>query len=675
MTDHKIPVDPAPDGPNPAATSTGIETLLEEHRSFAPPEGFRKNANYADPGIWAKADADWEGWWESWAEQLQWDRPWEQVLEWKPPYAKWFLGGKLNASVQCLDRHVVAGHGDRTAFFWEGESGDRSKLSYQDMLESTCKVANGLKALGVGKGDRVCLYMPMVPELAMTVLACSRIGAIFSVVFAGFSATSLRDRIQDLEAKVVVCADGCWRRGKALDLKGVVDEAVETCASVEKVLVWERGAGVTEALAEIHGDRAQPRDISWPDAVDGQSSDCPPESMDAEDPLFILYTSGTTGKPKGILHTTGGYMTGAHATSKLVFDLKPDADVYWCTADIGWITGHTYVVFGPMANGVTQVMYEGAPDWPAPDRFWQLVERYKVSVFYTAPTAIRAFMKWGDEHPAGRDLSSLRLLGTVGEPINPEAWVWYLHHIGGGRCPIVDTWWQTETGGIMITPLPGLTTTVPGSAPVPFPGVEAKLLDENGDEVLGPGGGYLVLTRPWPSMLRGIWGDPERYEETYWSRFPGCYFPGDGAKRDEQGFLWVLGRVDDVMNVSGHRLSTMEIESALVDHEAVAEAAVIGVPHDLKGQAPVGFVILRGGFESSPELADKLRKHVGTLIGGLARPEAVHFTPELPKTRSGKIMRRLLRDVAEGKTLGDTTTLADPGILESLKQDYEGKEG
>jgi len=646
-----------------------LDTLLQEHRQFAPPEAFRATANISDPEVYARADADWQGWWVSWAERLQWDRKWDTVLDWQPPYAKWFVGGKLNASVQCLDRHVAAGQGDRVAYHWEGEPGDARSLSYADMLTGTCRVANALLELGVGKGDRVTLYMPMVPELAMAVLACTRIGAIFSVVFAGFSATSLKDRIEDQQAKLVICADGCWRRGKVLDLKAVVDEAVAECASIENVLVWRRGEGVATAAG------TQPRDVEWTELVDRQAPECAPQSMDAEDPLFILYTSGTTGKPKGILHTTGGYLTGAYATANLVFDLKPESDVYWCTADIGWITGHSYIVFGPMANGVTQVMYEGAPDTPAPDRFWALCAKYGVTVFYTAPTAIRAFMKWGDEHPAKHDLSSLRLLGTVGEPINPEAWVWYLHHIGGGRCPIVDTWWQTETGGIMITPLPGITTTVPGSATTPFPGIEAKLVDENGDEVEGAGGGYLVLTRPWPHMLRGIWGDPERYEETYWSRFPGRYFAGDGAKRDEDGFLWVLGRVDDVMNVSGHRLSTMEIESALVDHEAVAEAAVIGIPHELKGQAPVGFVILRGGNAPTPELAEALRKHVGTLIGGLARPERVIFTPELPKTRSGKIMRRLLRDLAEGKAAGDVTTLADPGVLDGLKSEYESKEG
>jgi len=645
-----------------------IDTLLDESRRFPPSAAFTAAAEAKDPAIYDQADADWQGWWERWAARLQWDQPWQQVLDWQPPYAKWFVGGKLNASVQCLDRHVDAGKGDRVAYFWEGEPGDTRTLSYAEMLAEVSRCANGLKELGIGRGDRVTLYMPMVPELAISVLACARIGAIFSVVFAGFSATSLKDRILDQEARLVICADACWRRGKLLDLKAVVDEGIADCPSIEKVLVWHRGSGL-ESASPLGN-----REIAWEDLVPRQETVCPPVSMDAEDPLFILYTSGTTGKPKGIVHTTGGYLTGALATSKLVFDLKPEQDVYWCTADIGWITGHSYIVFGPMANGVTQVMYEGAPNHPQPDRFWGLVAKYGVSIFYTAPTAIRAFMKWGDEYPAAHDLSSLRLLGTVGEPINPKAWMWYREKIGHECCPIVDTWWQTETGGIMITPLPGITATVPGSATRPFPGIEAKLLDNQGQEVVGAGGGYLVLTRPWPSMLRGIWGDPERYQETYWSRFPGKYFAGDGAKRDEQGNLWVLGRVDDVMNVSGHRLSTMEIESALVSHPAVAEAAVIGVAHELKGQAPVGFVILRGNQEASPELAEELRHHVGEAIGGLARPEAVHFTPELPKTRSGKIMRRLLRDVAEGKALGDLTTLADPGVLDGLQKDYESSE-
>jgi len=646
---------------------TTIETLLRENRRFEPPAAFVREANCSDPGVYDRAEADPEAWWASWASKLQWDRPWDRVLEWEPPAARWFAGGRINASVQCLDRHVKAGNGDRTAFHWEGEPGDRRSLSYAGMLAAVGKAANGLKSLGLQKGDRITIYMPMVPELAVTMLACARIGVVFSVVFAGFSAASLRHRILDLGARVVVCADGCWRRGKVLDLKAVVDEAVAECPGVEKVLVWRRGAGV-----ETSGPKKE-RDAEWAEVVDPQPEECQPVSMDAEDPLFVLYTSGTTGKPKGILHTTGGYLTATYATSNLVFDLKPERDVFWCTADIGWITGHSYIVFGPMANGVSQVMYEGAPNHPDPDRFWDLVERCKVSVFYTAPTAIRAFMKWGDEWPARHDLSSLRLLGTVGEPINPEAWIWYREHIGAGRCPIVDTWWQTETGCILITPLPGITATVPGSATRPFPGIGATILTEKGEEV-GVGGGYLALTRPWPSMLRGIWGDPERYREQYWSKWPGTYFAGDGARRDEDGFFWILGRVDDVMNVSGHRLSTMEIESALVDHRAVAEAAVIGARHDLKGQAPVGFVILRSGFEGSEDLEKKLAAHVAALIGGLARPERIFFTPELPKTRSGKIMRRLLRDVAEGKALGDTTTLADAGVLDGLKKKYASRE-
>ena len=645
--------------------SNTIETLLNESRHFPPSSEFSAQANINSQEVVDEAHTDWQGWWAAWAEKLTWDKKWDSVLQWEEPFAKWFDGGKLNASVQCLDRHVTAGLGNRVAYHWEGEPGDTRELTYQDMLDGVCKTANGLKELGIVKGDRVTLYMPMVPELAMAVLACSRIGAIFSVVFAGFSATSLKDRIHDQEAKLIICADATWRRGNVLDLKTVVDEAVEQCPTIENVLVYERGGDCMSAAG------MSARDVAWCDLINKQSDYCEPESMDAEDVLFILYTSGTTGKPKGIVHTTGGYLTGAYATTQLVFDLKPESDVYWCTADIGWITGHSYIVFGPMANGATQVMYEGAPNHPGLDRFWELVDKYKVSIFYTAPTAIRAFMKWGDEHPAAHDLSSLRVLGTVGEPINPEAWVWYSHHIGNDNCPIVDTWWQTETGGIMITPLPGITHAVPGSATKAFPGVEAVLVDDEGNEIEGAGGGYLALKHPWPSMLRGIWGDNERYRETYWSRFPGLYFAGDGAKRDEDGNLWVLGRVDDVMNVSGHRLSTMEIESSLVAHDSVAEAAVIGMSHDLKGQTPVGFVILRGAHQPSDELAQELRAFVATEIGALARPESIYFTPELPKTRSGKIMRRLLRDVAEGKDIGDLTTLADPTVLEELTKEYK----
>jgi acetyl-CoA synthetase len=645
--------------------SNTIETLLNESRHFPPSSEFSAQANINSQNVVDEAHTDWQGWWAAWAEKLTWDKKWDSVLQWEEPFAKWFDGGKLNASVQCLDRHVTAGLGSRVAYHWEGEPGDTRELTYQDMLDGVCKTANGLKELGIVKGDRVTLYMPMVPELAMAVLACSRIGAIFSVVFAGFSATSLKDRIHDQEAKLVICADSTWRRGNILDLKTVVDEAVEQCPTIENVLVYERGGDCISAAG------MSARDVAWCELIDKQSDSCEPESMDAEDVLFILYTSGTTGKPKGIVHTTGGYLTGAYATTQLVFDLKPESDVYWCTADVGWITGHSYIVFGPMANGATQVMYEGAPNHPGLDRFWELVDKYKVSIFYTAPTAIRAFMKWGDEHPAAHDLSSLRVLGTVGEPINPEAWMWYSHHIGNDNCPIVDTWWQTETGGIMITPLPGITHTVPGSATKAFPGIEAVLVDDDGNEIEGAGGGYLALKHPWPSMLRGIWGDNARYQDTYWSRFPGLYFAGDGAKRDEDGNLWVLGRVDDVMNVSVHRLSTMEIESSLVAHDSVAEAAVIGMSHDLKGQTPVGFVILRGTHQPSDELAQELRTFVATEIGALARPESIYFTPELPKTRSGKIMRRLLRDVAEGKDIGDLTTLADPTVLEELTKEYK----
>jgi acetyl-CoA synthetase len=642
-----------------------IDTLLEEKRLFPPSTEFTSQANINQQSVVDNANNDWESWWASWAEKLTWEKKWHTTLEWNEPFAKWFEGGKINASVQCLDRHIDQGLGSRIAYYWEGEPGDSREITYKEMLDGTCQIANALKELNITKGDRVTFYMPMVPELAMAVLACSRIGAIFSVVFAGFSATSLKDRINDQEAKLVICADATWRRGKILDLKSVVDDAVQECPTVKNVLVYKRGGSCTSSAPK------KERDIEWDKIVNRQDKWCQPTSMDSEDPLFILYTSGTTGKPKGILHTTGGYLTGTYTTSQLVFDLKPEKDIYWCTADIGWITGHSYIIFGPMANGVTQVMYEGAPNHPKQDRFWKIIDKYKVSIFYTAPTAIRAFMKWGDEHPAAHDLSSLRLLGTVGEPINPEAWVWYAKHIGNDACPIVDTWWQTETGSIMITPLPGITKTIPGSATTPFPGVEAVLVDDEGNEIQGAGGGYLTLTHPWPSMLRGIWGDPERYRETYWSRFQGKYFAGDGAKRDENGNLWILGRVDDVMNVSGHRLSTMEIESSLVAHKSVAEAAVIGINHEIKGQAPVGFVILRNEQDATDVLAEELRKFVAEEIGGLARPENIYFTPELPKTRSGKIMRRLLRDIAEGKPIGDLTTLADPSILNGLIEEYK----
>ncbi len=559
-----------------------------------------------------------------------------------------------------------AGHGDQVAFYWEGEPGDARTITYQALLDETCRVANLLRELGVQKGDRVAIYMGMVPETIAAMLACARIGAPHSVVFGGFTAQSLKDRINDAEAKVLITADGAWRRGAVVKLKDIADEAIAETPSIEHVLVLRR----TENECAMQDGR----DIWWHDAVTRQPQECAPETMDSEDLLYILYTSGTTGKPKGIMHTTGGYLTQVAYTHKYVFDLKPDTDVYWCTADVGWVTGHSYIVYGPLANRATSVLYEGTPDFPDKDRLWSIVEKYNVTIFYTAPTAIRTFMKWGDDLPAKHDLSSLRLIGTVGEPINPEAWVWYYKAIGGERCPVVDTWWQTETGAIMISPLPGATTLKPGSATFTLPGIEAKICDDTGTEVGIPGGGYLVLTRPWPSMLRGIWGDPERYRDTYWSRFDGKYFAGDGAKRDDEGYFWLLGRVDDIMLVAGHNISTTEVESALVDHPAVAEAAVVGKIDPTSGQAIAAFVILRGGFEPRPELVDELREHVSQLIGPIAKPKSILFTEELPKTRSGKIMRRLLRDVAEDQALGDTTTLADPSVVDGIKTKYLGSQ-
>jgi acetyl-CoA synthetase len=641
-----------------------IETLLDEQRSFTPPPAFRIQAHVRDPDVYERARTDREGYWADWARQLDWIRPWDRVLEWKPPHAQWFVGGKLNASVNCLDRHVRAGRGDRTALIWEGEPGEVRRLTYADLLDQVERFANVLKGLGVARGDRVAIYLPMVPEVAVAMLACSRIGAPHTVVFGGFSAESLRDRINDATAKVLVTADGGYRRGSLVPLKQNADEALTDTPSIRHVVVLKRTG---QPIAMQAG-----RDEWWEDLMGRAAAHCEPEAMDAEDPLYILYTSGTTGKPKGILHTTGGYLTHVYATTKWVFDLK-DTDVFWCTADVGWVTGHSYVVYGPLALGVTEVMYEGAPDHPAKDRFWAICERHGVTVFYTAPTAIRAFMKWGTDLPAKHDLSHLRLLGTVGEPINPEAWVWYHQHIGGGRCPIVDTWWQTETGGIMITPLPGWTTCKPGSATVAFPGIDAQLLDGEGKPV-SVGGGYLAITSPWPGMLRTIWGDDERYREVYWSRWPGMYFPGDGAKRDEQGYFWILGRVDDVLNVAGHRIGTMEVESALVDHPAVAEAAVVGRTHELKGQALAAFVTLKEGRTATDALREELKSHVAKKIGALARPDDILFSADLPKTRSGKIMRRLLKDIAEGRALGDTTTLADPTVVARLKDQYEAQE-
>jgi acetyl-CoA synthetase len=644
--------------------SERIETLLHEQRTFPPPDAFRQKAHVRDASVYERARADREGYWADWARQLEWIRPWDRVLEWQPPHAKWFVGGKLNVSANCLDRHVRGAKRNKVALHWEGEPGDIRRITYGELHAEVNRCANALKQLGVAKGDRVAIYMPMVPEVAVAMLACARIGAPHTVVFGGFSAESLRDRITDAQAKVLVTADGSYRRGTVVPLKQNADEAVKDCPTIKKVVVLKR---VGNDVAMTAG-----RDVWWHDVVPQAAAQCEPEAMDSEDPLYILYTSGTTGKPKGILHTTGGYLTQAYATTKWVFDLTDD-DVFWCTADVGWVTGHSYVVYGPLALGVTQVMYEGAPDHPVRDRFWDICQRHGVTVFYTAPTAIRAFMKWGVELPAKHDLSRLRLLGSVGEPINPEAWMWYHEHIGGKRCPIVDTWWQTETGGIMITPLPGVTVTKPGSGTVPFPGIDADLLDGEGKRV-EVGGGYLAITSPWPGMARTIWGDDERYRNVYWSKWQNIYFPGDGAKRDEDGYFWILGRVDDVLNVAGHRIGTMEVESALVDHPAVAEAAVVGRAHDLKGQALAAFVTLKDGRKPDDKLRDELKAHVAKKIGALARPDDILFTADLPKTRSGKIMRRLLKDIAEGRTLGDTTTLADPAVVDRLKTQYEADE-
>jgi acetyl-CoA synthetase len=642
-----------------------IDVLLHEEREFPPPADFAREAHVNDVTPYAAASEDRLAYWENWARQLHWFRPWNEVLQWEAPFAKWFVGGKLNVAFNCLDRHLATWRANKAALIWEGEPGDRKVLTYRQLHREVCLFANALRKLGVGRGDRVAIYLPMIPEAAIAMLACARLGAPHSVVFGGFSARSLRDRIVDAGAKVVITADGGYRRGQIVPLKRTTDEAIEGLDMVESVvIVRRRGAGDgDESFTHVK----EGRDHWYHRLIQEASADCPAEEMDAEDPLFILYTSGTTGKPKGIVHSTGGYLTQAAATTKWVFDLK-DEDVYWCTADVGWITGHSYIVYGPLALGATVMMYEGAPDWPDRGRFWELCEKYGVTVFYTAPTAIRAFMKWGDQWPAKYDLSALRLLGTVGEPINPEAWTWYREHVGAGRCPVVDTWWQTETGGIMITPLPGVTVTRPGSATVPFPGIEAAILDQEGNEAES---GYLAITAPWPGMLRGIWGDEQRYRDTYWSKFEGTYFPGDGARVDDDGFFWIMGRVDDVLNVAGHRIGTMEVESALVDHPAVAEAAVVGRADEIKGQAIAAFVSLKEGIESSPALREELRDHVVAEIGAIARPAELVITADLPKTRSGKIMRRLLRDIADGRALGDMTTLADPEVVERLKQRYE----
>jgi len=646
-----------------------LDTLLTEDRRFPPPPEFARGA-VATALTYQSAESDRLAFWETEARRLDWSTPWRDVLDWQLPHAKWFVGGKLNASVNCLDRHLGGARRNQAALIWEGEPGDSKVLTYWELHREVCRAANALRRLGVGRGDRVAIYLPMIPEAVIAMLACARIGAIHSVVFGGFSSDSLRDRINDADAICLITADGGYRRGGVVQLKRMADQALAECPSIRHVMVVHRGGG---AIDPTTCPMVEGRDHWWHRLLDAEPGKAPAEAMDAEDLLFILYTSGTTGSPKGIVHTTGGYLVQAAATTRLVFDLKDD-DVFWCTADVGWVTGHSYVVYGPLANGATVLMYEGAPDWPERDRFWDLVEKYGVTVLYTAPTAIRAFMKWGDEHPARHDLSTLRLLGSVGEPINPEAWMWYHRHIGGGRCPIVDTWWQTETGGIMITPLPGVVTTTPGSATVPFPGIEVELVDGDGVPVEGAGGGFLTITSPWPGMLRTIYGDDARYQETYWSRFPGRYFAGDGAKRDAGGYWWILGRVDDVLNVAGHRIGTMEVESALVDHPAVAEAAVVGKAHDLKGQAIAAFVTVREGQRPSSALRDELREHVARKIGAIAKPDDILFAADLPKTRSGKIMRRLLRDIAEGRTLGDTTTLADPKVVAKLKEEYEGKE-
>jgi acetyl-CoA synthetase len=646
--------------------SENLADLLQENRRFPPAESFSAQANVRDEGVYARAERDPEAFWARFASELEWFTPWTRVLEWTPPHAKWFTGGTLNVSVNCVDRHARGARRNKAAIVWEGEPGDRRTLTYFDLYRQVSQFANVLKALGVTRGDRVALYLPLVPELAIAMLACARIGAVHSVIFGGFSAESLRDRINDAQATLLVTADGGWRRGQVVPLKQMADEALEGTPSIRNVVIVQRLHGSPVPVHVKEG-----RDHWYHRLMQDASYSCEPERMDAEDMLYILYTSGTTGKPKGIVHTTGGYLVGTYATAQWVFDYK-DEDVYWCTADIGWVTGHSYVVYGPLANGATVVMYEGAPDWPQRDRFWQIVERHGVTIFYTAPTAIRAFMRWGTEWPGGRDLSSLRLIGSVGEPINPEAWIWYHQHIGRERCPVVDTWWQTETGAIMITPLPGITSTKPGSATRPFPGIKAEIRDGKGEIIDGVGGGLLVLTRPWPAMLRSIYGDPDRYVTQYWNRFgPDVYFTGDGAKRDQDGFYWLLGRVDDVLNVAGHRIGTMEVESALVDHPRVAEAAVVGRPHEIKGQAVAAFVTLKEGNTPGEMLVAELKEHVVKKIGAIARPDDILFTADLPKTRSGKIMRRLLRDIAEGKALGDTTTLADPNVVARLKEQYQ----
>jgi acetyl-CoA synthetase len=644
---------------SPDQTPT-IEAYYLENRTFPPPDSFKKQALVTDTSLYDEADEDWAGFWAKQALALDWYQDWDTICEWELPFARWFVGGRLNVAYNCLDRHVEAGRGERVAYHWEGEPGDTRTITYAQLLDEVSRFAGVLRGLGVRRGDRVAIYMPMIPELPVAMLACARLGAPHSVVFGGFSSDALRDRINDAEAKVLITADGGWRRGAAVPLKAAADVALADTPSIEAAVIVQR---TRTEVSMVEG-----RDHWYHELMAGATAQpTRPEPMDSEDLLYLLYTSGTTARPKGIMHTTGGYLTQVSFTHKYVFDLHDDTDVYWCAADIGWVTGHSYIVYGPLANGATGVMYEGTPDFPDKDRWWSIIEKYKVSILYTAPTAIRTFMKWGTDYPGSHDLSSLRMLGSVGEPINPEAWVWYWQHIGGGRCPVVDTWWQTETGAIMISPLPGCTVLKPGSATFPLPGIGAEVVDDQGRPV-ERGGGYLTLTRPWPSMLRGIYGDPERYHQTYWSRFDGRYFAGDGAKLDDEGYFWLLGRVDDVMNVAGHRVSTTEVESALVDHPTVAEAAVVGAKDETTGQAIIAFVTVKAGVDTDQAHGEALRKHVAAKIGAIARPKTIIFTDDLPKTRSGKIMRRLLRDVAEGRDLGDTTTLADAAVVEEIRR-------
>lgn len=645
--------------PRPDRVGEPIEALLQEGRKFPPSKEFAKRAVVKTRSAYKEAERNPLRFWERQAKELRWMKPWKKTLDWKLPFAKWFVGGKLNASDNCLDRHIEGPRRNKAALIWEGEPGDSRVLTYWDLYRDVNRFASALKKAGVRKGDIVTVYMPMIPEVVVAILACARIGAVHSVVFAGFSPESLRDRINDAKSRVVITADGGYRRGSVVPLKANVDSAIKECPSVKTVVVARR---TRQDVPWQPG-----RDMWWDDLVKDAPDYCAPQPMDSEDLLYLLYTSGSTGKPKGIVHTTGGYLTGVAATTRLIFDLR-EGDTFWCTADIGWVTGHSYIIYGPLINGASVIMYEGTPDFPDKDRFWRIVEKYGVTILYTAPTAIRTFVRWGEQYPRRCNLSSLRLLGSVGEPINPEAWVWYWKVIGGGRCPVVDTWWQTETGHILITPLPGITVCKPGSATLAFPGIEADIVNDKGEPAQA---GYLVLKKPWPGMLRGIYGDPERYKETYWTRIPGMYFTGDGAKRDKDGYFWLLGRIDDVMNISGHRVSTMEVESALVEHATVAEAAVIGKIHEIKGQAIAAFVTLKEGRRMTPELQAELKEHVAKKIGALARPDDIIYAAELPKTRSGKIMRRLLRDIAEGRALGETSTLADPNVVATLKKTYE----